>query len=1040
MLNAEGILSADKLSAFKSKLQQLGLLAENASPDSQQINERDAAHSQGLCSPTEERAWMLHQQDPLSAAGPFVAAFRLAGALDVARLEAAIRQLYRTDSNLNLRFSLSDSGELTKKHTPEDAAPVAVHSVNSINEAINYLLLMQQQPMDLQRNPAIQFFLLPFAENEMVLGILGHHILLDDSAWQPIFTTLSRFYNPQTKPANNTGSFFQRAAVDLQTAIRYWEQEFPNGLVKNELPLWLQASTAVPAIEYFDKANAFTTKFTAKRYQAQIPAASLKALSIRAQVSVFHSLCGLFGIYLSHLLGKPAVTLLFPTVGRSGVHELNAIEPSSNVLPVLVEAPSITIEQNSVENVLVQVRNNVLQATAHNIPFEQILTATKSARYSLPNILITEFVDSSHFLQLPDVAIQHIPVPPISSDYDVILAFQQHGNENITLELTTGKSLSPAVGATLLENFIHFIETHNPHVIPGGSNPVVMQAEEFGVYGDSLRKSYAINGDVDLDLAECILNEFKTILGMPELGLHDDFFEVGGHSLLATRVIGKLKTQYSIEVNIADFFNASTAAQLSAFALRLDDSAEAGDQQSSLESELIHASLLQSAYLPGANFGADTIFNIPFALRFSQHVNETAFRQAFETVIFRHQTLRSLFVMGNDGKLLQRVIPVGEVTNYAWFDFSANQASSNVTNELQQQADYSFDLRKEFPIRVRFFKDENNVQVLSILLYHMSFDEWSAGILIEEVFHAYRSFVQGREPVWSYIPAQYKDFAIAQSRAAVIEQQLPYWLNYLGKIPQAKPIFQANHQPLMDSTEVDVTGTFVEFSINESDFTGLNALSAANHCSLFHVIYSAIAMSLYYLGAGKKILIGTSISGRENPLFHDTIGFFTNVVMHHTELTEELHIEQVLHQVRDKIIAAAPYSEIPFGVVEQQVSLQPLRSALDNLCEIYLQFHPLNQLNEELVLEDGSRIQFKLLEPPRTTSKFGLHFEVYEQLTASGRSIRGVINYRCRHYDAEQIKLVQDVTQQILCCLGRVSARGNSVNVRDLRQQLSALM
>ncbi len=1050
MLNAEGILSADKLSAFQAKLQELGLLAESAGTAAKQtINQTGSTtFAQGLCSPTEERAWMLHQQDPLSAAGPFAMALKLTGVLDIARLQDAICQLYQDDSNLNIQFLLNESGELTKQHQSGSVDSVEVHEVSSVNEAVSYLLQMQLRPMDLQHQPAIQFILLPIASNELVLGILGHHILLDDSAWQPVFTALGRFYDQRSTPVGGANTFFQVAPVDLPAAIQYWSDEYPHGLRKSEFPLWAQANTASPVIEYLDKANAFNLAFTAKRYQARIQAASLTTLASRAQVSVFHSLCGLFGIYLSRLLGKPAITLLFPTVGRSGVQQLNAIEPSSNVLPVTVESAV-----GELTDILVQVRNKVLHATANNIPFEQILTATKSARNSLPNVLITEFVDSSHFLQLPGIQVSQVPVPPIGSDYDLILAFQQHGNEQITLELTTGKSLSATLGATLLENFIQFIQTHNPQIIPGWSAGL-SAADGYSV-GDSSQINEAqsnlskvvASGEIDFELADIIVNEFKTILATPDLEIDDDFFEFGGHSLLATRVIGKLKTVHGIDVSITDFFNAPTAAQLSIFALRIDDNGESETQQSPQENEIIPASLLQSAYLPDANFGADTIFNIPFALRFSQLVDEAAFRQAFEEVIFRHQALRTLFVLGSDGALLQRVIPIGEVANYAWFDFSDNQASSNVSVELQQQADYSFDLRKEFPIRVRFFKDTNNVQVLSILIYHMSFDEWSAGILIEEVFHAYRSFVQGKEPVWSYIPAQYKDFAIAQSRSSVAERQLPYWLNYLGKIPQAKPIFQPNRLQSVPESQVDVTGAFVEFTVGEDDVAALAALSAANHCSMFHVIYSAIAMSLYLLGAGKKILIGTSISGREDPVFHDTIGFFTNVVMHHTELSEELRIDQVLHQIRDRIIAAAPYSEIPFGVVEQHVSEQPLRSALDNLCEIYLQFHPVNQLNQELVLDDGRRIQFQLLEPPRNTSKFGLHFEVYEQISALGRSIRGVINYRCRHYNPEQIGLIQTVTQQLLCSLARAHADENKsgeskryANLRDLRKQLSNLI
>ncbi|WP_288522010.1 condensation domain-containing protein [uncultured Pseudomonas sp.] len=522
-----------------------------------------------------------------------------------------------------------------------------------------------------------------------------------------------------------------------------------------------------------------------------------------------------------------------------------------------------------------------------------------------------------------------------------------------------------------------------------------IRAEYDALAGDQPLQLEPLSQAPSTDIAQRILDAFRQALAEPGMTLEDDFFDMGGHSLLATRIIGRLQGEHGIELRFSDFFASPSASALATRAkLSQGQASQASDQPGEIQQApmaLAQASLWRAC----AAFDYGTIFNLPFALDFHDPVDEALLQQAFSDLLERHASLRTTY-HGEGDSACQRIVPLAELGRYKWFWTSAESTGASLASE----AKHRFDLARELPLRLRLLRDPHSGhQVLSFLVHHMAIDEWSLNVIMAELAEAYLARAQDRAPQWSAPARTFHEFALAQSAQGPNPRHLAYWTELLRDATRGLALPADATLPPAD--QATTRARWLELRPEPGVLEQLGASARQHQSSLFSVIYTAIALSLHKLGNLSDLVIGTSASGRTDPAFFDTVGYFTTMVAHRVQFVPEQSLGELLGDVTRMINDSMAYADVPMETIQQALGMTPAEGLM---FDVYVQIHANNALNGALRTPEGQAIRYKQIDPDKSESMFGLQFEIMEDVFDGQRSLRLVVTYRSERYSAAQVE------------------------------------
>ena len=512
------------------------------------------------------------------------------------------------------------------------------------------------------------------------------------------------------------------------------------------------------------------------------------------------------------------------------------------------------------------------------------------------------------------------------------------------------------------------------------------------------------------------------LLGVPAVGIDDNFFDLGGHSLLAIRLVSRARAELGIELAIRDLFEAPTVAEL---VERIDDPARqgagaghgasagpAGDAAGTegaadvrgpratgggaardtarvplvpverpAELPLSHAQ--QRLWMIHRMAPDSTAYHFPIVVRLRGPLDVPALRAALADLTARHETLRT--VIGHrDGEPFQRVLPAGQARPEP---VVVRAAPHEVREVVRAALGRPFDLATEPPLRVTLVAVDRPTEpgaaappaehVLVLLLHHIATDEWSDRPFLRDLATAYAARRAGRAPDWPPLPVQYADYTLWQHRLlgdpadpeSLAGRQLAYWRTALAGMPEELAL-PADH-PRSGRPDAAAAELTVDLPVEVT--TRLRRLARQTGTSTFMVVHALVAALLHRLGAGTDIPLGAPIAGRSDAALDDLVGFFVNTLVLRTDVSGDPSFAELLARVRQTDLAAFSHQDVPFEAVVEAVN--PTRSILRNpLFQVMVVHRPPVAPWPGLV---GVTVVDEPVEP--TAARFDLVFDVAEE-------------------------------------------------------------
>jgi Condensation domain len=322
--------------------------------------------------------------------------------------------------------------------------------------------------------------------------------------------------------------------------------------------------------------------------------------------------------------------------------------------------------------------------------------------------------------------------------------------------------------------------------------------------------------------------------------------------------------------------------------------------------------------------GASATYNIPATLRLTGCLDVQALQQSFETIVQRHEVLRTSFqtLEGVAIQIIGAPFPMPlEILDLQPLDEAAQPIE--VQRLTQEEAQQPFDLATGPLLRVKLLQLAPQEHVLLLTMHHIISDGWSIGVLVQELSSLYQAFTTDTEANLPALPIQYADFAHWQRQhlqGEVLDAHLSYWKEQLADAPPLLELPTDRPRPSVQSFK----GASLPFSLTPELTERLQQLSQQTGATLFMTLLSAFQVLLYRYSGQEDIVVGSPIANRNRSETEGLIGFFANTLALRSRLDSEMSFEELLTQVRQVTLEAYTYQDVPFEKLVEE--LQPERS------------------------------------------------------------------------------------------------------------------
>ncbi len=452
---------------------------------------------------------------------------------------------------------------------------------------------------------------------------------------------------------------------------------------------------------------------------------------------------------------------------------------------------------------------------------------------------------------------------------------------------------------------------------------------------------------------EALVNVWAQVLGLKQVGIHDNFFEVGGDSILSIQAIARAR-QGGLQLTPKQMFEYQTIAELAAVA---DTTLLIRAEQGPITG-LVPLTPIQRWFFE-EKFSDQHHWNQAVMLEVQQGIDETLLEPALQQLFVHHDALRFRYLQ-KDSDWEQVYATPDNLVSFTRLDLSdlspeLQAAAIEATNEQLQS---SLNLSQGPLMRVTLFHlHPQKPSLMLMFIHHLVIDGVSWRILLEALHTAYQQLSRGKEIKLPLKTTSFKRWAERlqeYARSEELRQERPYWLAASRKHVSPLPV----DNPKGDNTVASSRIVSVALSAEETQAL-LHQAPQVYRTQINDLLLTAVMQAFDQWTGERKLLIDLEGHGRED-IFEDvdlslTVGWFTTIFPTVLDLGEAKDLEEALKSIKEQL-RQIPNQGLGYGVLRYMSEDAEIVNQLQSLPQADILFNYLGQL-DRIIPEDS---MFKL--------------------------------------------------------------------------------
>lgn len=423
-------------------------------------------------------------------------------------------------------------------------------------------------------------------------------------------------------------------------------------------------------------------------------------------------------------------------------------------------------------------------------------------------------------------------------------------------------------------------------------------------------------------LEERLINIWAKVLGKDSIGVKDSFFEVGGTSIKASRILGLVQKELNVRVELKSLFMHDTIREFAAFISSLDQINYAHIKP------IATASFYKTSYAQKRFWLLDRLDrrsnsnNLNWSYLLEGSLDVESLEKAFATLIYRHETLRTSFVLVN-GNLMQKV------HDERAHDFTINRLNLSECTDWEEkaqlfvktEASFRFNLETDHLLRVALLLIQPEKYVFVLTIHHIITDGWSMNIFQKELLVLYEAYREGNEDPLPPLTIQYKDYATWEQQEfedSKDNKHKNFWRrvlqNFKGAIDLPTDFLRTNEN-------LNKAG-LVNVPCSEKLYADIQNYCNHQKVSLPVLLLTALKAYLHKATGRKDLTTGLIVWGRNHIELDNQIGVFVNSIPVAVAVDEHCTYFDLLNIVKSAALECLQFQMYPYNKIVEDIGLR----------------------------------------------------------------------------------------------------------------------